>query len=155
MEKKISIQRIAAKAIIVNENNEVLILREAKSYEEGTNIGRYLLPGGRIEVGERYFDGLKREIGGETGLEIVVGEPIFLSEWFPVIKGIPHQIIGVFFACNAVTTAVTLSSEHDHYIWADPNNVMSYNMVDSDRKALEIYQNGKVYQTKASCCIHC
>ncbi len=57
MQKKIDVQCIAAKAVIANEKNEVLVLREAKSYGQGTNIGKYLLPGGRIEIGERYLMG--------------------------------------------------------------------------------------------------
>lgn len=139
MADKIHVQRIAAKALILNEKNEVLALREAKSYEDGTNIGRYLLPGGRIEIGEPYFDGLKREIREETGLEITIVKPILVSEWFPVIKGVPHQIIGVFFLCKPLTSTITLSSEHDHHVWINPNQLIDYAMLDSDLQAIKTY----------------
>lgn len=134
---KIEVQRIAAKAVIANANNEVLLLREANSYAEGTNIGKYLLPGGRIEIGEKFFDGLKREIAEETGLEVIVGEPLFVSEWFPVIKAVPHQIVAIFFACKASTTTVTLSQEHDHYLWIHPNDIQNYELTSSDRQAIQ------------------
>jgi 8-oxo-dGTP diphosphatase len=136
------IQRIAAKAIIINGANQILILREASTYQEGTNIGKYGLPGGRIEIGERYFDGLKREVKEETGLDIIADKPIFVSEWFPVIKDIPHQIIGIFYACKPLTTDVILSLEHDHYVWVNFQDMLQYNMTSADRQAIETW-NGK------------
>ena len=33
--------RVAAKALIVDENGRLLILREASTYDEGTNHGKY------------------------------------------------------------------------------------------------------------------
>ena len=51
--------RVAAKAVIVKDG-KVLILREASTYTEGTNIGKWGSPGGRIEASESFFDGLRR-----------------------------------------------------------------------------------------------
>ncbi len=134
--EKVQVQRIAAKAIILNEKNEILILREARSYTEGTNHGKYQLPGGRIDVGESYIDGLRREVREETGLEVDIERPIFVSEWFPTIKGVPHQIIGIFFVCRAKNDAVILSSEHDHYVWNEAQQLNNYDMLQADRNAL-------------------
>ena len=137
---KIHVQRIAAKAIIINNINQILILREASTYQEGTNVGKYGLPGGRVEVGESYFDGLKREIREETGLDIVVDKPVFVGEWFPIIKDIPHQIIGIFFACKPLSNDVALSLEHDHYVWINPQDVSGYDMTSSDYQAIQTWQ---------------
>ena len=68
------VQRIATKALIINEKSEILILREASSYEEGVRGGRYQLPGGRLNPGEAFLDGLKREVNEETGLKIDIGK---------------------------------------------------------------------------------
>lgn len=38
--------RVAAKALIVNDDGQLLVLREADTYEEGTNIGRWSIPVG-------------------------------------------------------------------------------------------------------------
>ena len=40
---------VAQKAIIVNKN-KVLIIREASTYKDGTNIGKWGVPGGRIKL---------------------------------------------------------------------------------------------------------
>lgn len=109
--------RVAAKAIIVNDGGKVLVLREADTYEEGTNIGRWGIPGGRINIGESYFDGLRREAKEESGLEVEPLYPVSVGEWRPVIKGVPHQIIALFTACKAKPGKIKLSEEHDKYLW--------------------------------------
>ncbi len=59
---------IATKAFILYDG-KVLILCESGSYIDGSNQGRYDLPGGRLVPGERFDNALKREILEETGLE--------------------------------------------------------------------------------------
>lgn len=55
---------VAAKAVIVNDAGNVLILRESGAHDTNTRVGRYQLPGGRIEAGEQLFEGLRREVSG-------------------------------------------------------------------------------------------
>ena len=43
------ILKVAAKAVIMNAEGKILIVREADTYEEGTKIGKWGLPGGRID----------------------------------------------------------------------------------------------------------
>jgi len=80
------IQQIAMKAVIVNKNGEILILREAATYGEGTQRGRYHMPGGRVNVGESFEESLTREVREETNLEVQINEPIYVGEWHPVIR---------------------------------------------------------------------
>ncbi len=72
------VQRIAIKAVIVKDK-KVLVLREAVTYKEGTNHGRYHFPGGRLNIGEPFLQGLKREVREETGLEITIKNPLFVG----------------------------------------------------------------------------
>ncbi|MDB5185647.1 MAG: 7,8-dihydro-8-oxoguanine triphosphatase [Candidatus Saccharibacteria bacterium] len=128
--------RVAAKAVIVNDDGKVLIVREAATYDEGTQIGRYGLPGGRLNPGERYEDGLHREVEEETGLTVEPQYPLYVGEWHPDIKGIPHQIIAIFMVCKAKTTEVHLSSEHDEYLWIDPTKYADYNFMTPDDEVI-------------------
>lgn len=132
------LQRIACKAVIINQN-KVLILREAATYKDGTNIGRYHLPGGRIESGEPFMKGLQREVKEETGLEITAGAPLFVGEWFPVIRGVQNHIVAIFFVCNATSTDVRLSEEHDKYEWIDPKAYSKYDLMDPEDEVLKAY----------------
>jgi mutator protein MutT len=66
--------RPAAYAIIVNEGRLLLLtLRHS---------GKYHLPGGRIEAGERVEETLRREIEEETGIAVEVGELARFREVF-------------------------------------------------------------------------
>lgn len=113
--------RVAAKAVITDSQGNVLLLREANTYGDGTNIGSYGIPGGRLNPGESYEDGLRREVKEETGLDIEPSHPIFVGEWRPIIKEIPHQIIAIFTVCKAKHKRVRLSEEHDDYKWVKPH----------------------------------
>jgi 8-oxo-dGTP pyrophosphatase MutT (NUDIX family) len=126
------LQRVAAKALIVNDEGKVLILREADTYEEGTKIGKYGLPGGRINPDEKFFDGLTREVQEETGLEVTPIKPLYVGEWFPVIKGVQNHITAIFYACQATTADVKLSEEHDHYEWIEPASYVDFEMMEPD-----------------------
>jgi 8-oxo-dGTP diphosphatase len=132
------VQRIAAKAVIVKDG-KVLILREAATYGDGTQQGRYHLPGGRVEIGERFEEALRREVLEETGLHINIGDPLYVGEWRPVIKGVPNQIIGIFSICTPGSDTVTLSSEHDDYQWVDPANHAGYDVMEPEVEVLEQY----------------
>jgi 8-oxo-dGTP diphosphatase len=131
-------QRIACKAAI-RYNDKLLILREAPTNEDGTNIGKYQLPGGRIEAGEPFMDGLKREIFEETGLNTTIGAPFYVGEWFPNIRGIQNHIVAIFFECEAVSDQVMLSDEHDHHEWIDPREYTNYNLMSPEDKAIDAY----------------
>jgi 8-oxo-dGTP diphosphatase len=131
-------QRVACKAVI-RHGSKILILREAATNKDGTNVGRYQLPGGRIEPGEPYIDGLNREVMEETGLQVEVGKPIAVGEWFPVIRGEKNQIVAIFFDCNTDSTAVTLSDEHDEYRWIEASEYSTYNLLDSESAVFKAY----------------
>lgn len=110
------VQNVAVKAVIINDG-KILILREADTYTEGTQTYRYQLPGGRINPGEPFIEALHREVKEETGLQIEVGEPLYVGEWFPVIKGVSYQIVAVFLCCTPKTFDIKLSEEHDAFEW--------------------------------------
>lgn len=123
--------RVAAKAVIVR-NNKVLIVREAKTYQEGSQYGKYGLPGGRIESNESFYDALSREVMEEVGLNVKPIRPIYLGEWWPEIKGVKNHIVAMFILCESKDNNVVLSDEHDHYEWIDPREVDEYDFMNPD-----------------------
>ena len=77
---------VAAKAMIVHEG-KVLMLREASTSPDGTQIGLMQFPGGRLKPGEAVTDGLKREAFEETGLAVTPVRPVAVQEWRPHVRG--------------------------------------------------------------------
>lgn len=121
-------QCIALRAIIRNSDGHVLIIRESAQYTDGTNVGKWDVPGGRLHVGEYWQDGLEREVLEETGLCIQNILPLSVQEWRPVIHGEELQIVAVFFSAVSTLTNITLSTDHDEYRWIDPHDYQKYTL---------------------------
>jgi len=134
-----TILQVAAKALIVNDEGKILILREPAKDNPGSKNGLYGLAGGRMEVEETYEQALKREVMEETGLEVEVLYAIYVGEWSPVINGVKCHIVALFSVCRAKSTEVRLSFEHDDYKWIDPADISKYPMMDMEPKVVERY----------------
>lgn len=129
---------VATKAFI-NHNGKILIIKESTKYQDGTNAGKFDVPGGRIQPGQNYADSLKREIREEIGIEITIDRPFFVNEWHPKVKDEQWQIIGIFFECIPIDTNITLSEDHEEYLWIDPKDYKNYNLIENLQMAFESY----------------
>ncbi len=121
---------IATKALVVN-NGKVLILRESGFYQDGMNAGRFDVPGGRLQPGERFDQALRREVLEETGLNVEILKPIAVNEWRPVVRGESWHIVGVFFECSTDSSAVRTGPDHDAHLWIDPIEHQKYGIIDN------------------------
>lgn len=119
------VQRISAKALI-RYKDKFLLLREGAP--NGTQIGKHQIPGGMVEIGEPFMEALLREVKEETSLEVKPIAPIMVDGWMPVIEGVKHQIIAIFYLCEAESDRITLSHEHDKYVWIKPEEVRNYDV---------------------------
>lgn len=129
---------VATKAFVVFEG-KVLILRESPKYDDGTNIGKFDVPGGRVQSGERFDQGLLREIHEETGLDVTIIRPFHTDEWRPVVKDEHWQIVGTYFLCQADNTNVILGKDHSEYQWIDPTKHQDYPLIDNLKRAFAAY----------------
>ena len=102
-------------AIIQNENGEVLWIKSVSGKK------KFMLPGGTSEKGETPKDALKREVFEETGFVIEVGE--LIHEELLENRNPPHQA-RIYF-CKIISGELKLSSEHDEYMWAKPEETDS------------------------------
>ena len=128
----------ATKAFITYKN-KVLIIRECSEYEDGANISKYDVPGGRVIPGQRFDESLKREINEETGLSVEIKNPFFVNEWLPKVKGEQWQIIGTFFICEASTAQVKIGPDHDDFKWIIPEEYKKYGLIENLFPAFAAY----------------
>jgi 8-oxo-dGTP pyrophosphatase MutT (NUDIX family) len=66
-------QPFTVAAVILNQKREILAVSRKKDHED---LG---LPGGKIDPGERAMEAIRREVFEETGLQITVVRPLYLS----------------------------------------------------------------------------
>lgn len=129
---------VAAKAVVTNPEGKILIVRESGSYEEGTNEGKWDVVGGRIDPEESLFEGLKREVEEESGLEVEVGNTITTHEKFQNIKEEKVHIIRIYFQCTTEKTEVVLSEDHDKYKWIDLEEIEAYPVLEDVKEVLRL-----------------
>lgn len=66
-EKKQRFQWLVGKVLIISDDGKLLMGKRV----DGVDFGKYEIPGGKIEIGELFTNGLKREIKEETGLKLI------------------------------------------------------------------------------------
>ncbi len=130
---------VGLKALIVHEG-KILFLRESSQYSDGTNAGLLDVCGGRMNIGEHPQEALLREVKEETGLMITIGQPVYVGEWRPVVRGEEWQVIGIYFLCYTNTTEVSLSQDHSEYIWATPAEARQLPLFPNVLLALDAYE---------------
>lgn len=90
----------ATVALILNENNELLVCRRAKDPAKGTLD----LPGGFIDIGETGEEGVAREVLEETGLEVQEAAYQFTLPNIYVYSGFPVHTLDMFYLCKVKDT---------------------------------------------------
>jgi 8-oxo-dGTP diphosphatase len=131
---------VAGKALI-SHNGKILLLQESTKYVEGTQAGKFDVVGGRITPGEKFEEGLIREIFEETGLKVKIGKPFFVNESWPTIKGVKCQIIRVFFEAFSQSEKVTLGEDHENYVWLEPKDYNKVEIIENLIPVFEAYLN--------------
>lgn len=107
---------ITVKAVVINPDGQVLILKRAK--DNNTNAGKWDIPGGLLEVGESLEEALKREILEEIGLEVEVGPVIRVCEFSKETEQFKKEKRSLrFIAYCKGNEDVKLSDEHSEFLW--------------------------------------
>lgn len=104
-----------AKAIIYDHNGKALLLRRSGTHP------RYAyepdLPGGIIEIGERYEDGLAREIVEEVGIILTTEQLVLIGERSGLTTKRLYEV-----RLNEQPN-IYISWEHDLYEWVEPSEL--------------------------------
>ena len=100
------LMQIVQQAIILNPQSQILILRRPE--------GVWQFAGGRLEEGERWDEGLRREVREETGITDLEISSVLMVDNF---EWESQQLYSIYFLCRTHTIAVRLSREHIEYRW--------------------------------------
>ena len=106
-----------SKAIMVNDEGKVLILKRAPKMITKDGSWKWDLPGGHAERGEKDIHALAREVKEETKVTIVSA-----PSWFLLDKNTR------FYILRDWDGEVALSDEHSDYKWVNPKEVKDYDL---------------------------
>lgn len=105
----------SAHILIINENNEVLIVR--RSMDDVWEPNKFAIPGGGIEPGESLIQGIQRETQEEVALTLDPKKILYLAD---LSKRLNH----CFFATNYFNGEVKLrDGEHTEFRWVNPKDL--------------------------------
>jgi mutator protein MutT len=131
-------QRIAVRAI-VRQSEKMLLLRRANGRE--TILGKYELPGGKLDYGEQPEDALTRHFRDETGLIIQT------AQLFDVLTYIDHddrdtQYIFLLYLVSLGMSRkkLLLSQNYNHYVWKKMSDIQQHDVTESTKLLLGISQ---------------
>lgn len=129
-------QRIAVRAIIKHDG-KLLLLRRASGRQ--SILGKYELPGGRVEYGEQPEEALTRHLSETTGLSV---QALQLFDALTYIdhdnRDIQYAIILYLVGVAARDNEIDLNMRYDHYVWRKMSSAQHENLTDLSHMLLTI-----------------
>jgi len=118
---------------IFNQTGELLLLKSHKW------PGKYVVPGGHVELGERIEDAVIRETKEETGLDIYDLEFINFQQFiYDPSFWKPRHFIFFDYACKTGAAEVKLNDEAEEHIWVRLEAAVHLPLDNYTRTSIEI-----------------
>lgn len=125
---------LSAGGIIIIDDKVVIIKRKTEP-----DSGKWTIPGGAINVGEKIRDGLRREIFEETALEVKVGNLIDIAEKiFKDNEGkiIYHYVI-LDYICKYISGSMKASSDAEELMLVKMDDLDKFELVNGTMRVIE------------------
>jgi 8-oxo-dGTP diphosphatase len=124
-------------AVVIDDGRVLLIKRGKEPLR-----GRWVVPGGTVELGESLEDALHREIREETGIEVHVVEPVLVFD--RILRdgvSVSYHYVIVDYLCERVGGETKAGSDALEAAWAAPSELAFYDLPPA---ALEVVLDGFV-----------
>lgn len=125
-------------ALIFNPEGKIFLMKSHKW------LGKYVIPGGHIELGETMENSLRREIQEETGLYIF-GIKFLFSQEFIFDKAFWKKRHFIFFdfVCKTRSLKVTLNSEGQEYVWVTVDEALKLPLEPYTKETIKVFLKQK------------
>lgn len=95
---------VSVAGIVIDDQDRVLVIRRRDN-------GHWEMPGGVLELGEQFEEGVRREVAEETGMAITVGRLT------GVYKNLTRGIVSLVFRCTPGTEQTHPTDEAREVRW--------------------------------------
>jgi len=124
--------RTAVVAVVRDGSGRVLLTKRAIP----PYMGKWVMPGGKIDRGETITSALKREVIEEVGLDVHVEELVDIFEVAPTNEHSDHFVILYYFASPRSQKLVVNRDEVSETLWADLQTANSLDISNGTRHIL-------------------
>lgn len=124
--------RTAVVAVVRNSNGAVLLTKRAIP----PYMGKWVMPGGKIDLGEPITAALKREVLEEVGLEVHVEGLVDIFEIVPSDEHREHYVILYYLASPRNEDLSHNEKEISEVLWADREALNTLDISDGTRHIL-------------------
>jgi 8-oxo-dGTP diphosphatase len=120
-------------AVIVHEGRVVLIQRGKEPLK-----GRWVIPGGTVELGESLQEAVVREVQEETGLVVQPGEVVLVFDRILKVEGeIRYHYVIVDYRCAYVKGTLRAGSDAMAAAWVLPEDLRAYDVPEQALRLIE------------------
>jgi 8-oxo-dGTP diphosphatase len=119
--------------VVISKGRALLIRRGGPPLE-----GQWSIPGGMLEVGETILEGVRRELGEETGIEVRVGQLIEVFERINLDGGgkTKYHFVVLDYLCQAVRGEARAGSDVTDVAWAAPSELAKYSLTETATRVI-------------------
>src|ERR1700761_2689857 len=116
-------------AVVLDAERRVLLVRRGQP----PLLGEWSLPGGALELGERLEDGIRREVRGETGLNVEPGEIGAVFDHISHADNDPTRVrfhyVLVDYRCRLLDGTLTSATDVTEARWASWHELTGHGAV--------------------------
>jgi len=116
---------VAVGAVIKDESDRVLLVKH-RPERGGFWQGKWICPGGKLELGERIEDGVRREVREETNLEIRLAGPLAPFDRVVEREGQTElHVIYISYLAEKIGGDLKPESDVGEALWATREDILS------------------------------
>jgi len=114
---------VAVGAVIEDDKGRILLVKH-KQERGGYWQGKWICPGGKLEVGEEIKEGIKREVKEETNLEVELVTPLVPFDRIVKVDGKTSlHVIYIDYVARLVSGELKVGSDAGEALWVNKKNI--------------------------------
>ena len=122
-EDRLSYVLVAVGAVILDDNDKILLVKHKKE-RGGYWQGKWICPGGALELGEEIKEGIEREVREETNLQIELVRPLIpFDRIVKTNEETSLHVIYIDYVAKLLAGELNVASDVGQALWVEKTNI--------------------------------